>query len=96
MPSETDKDKLSQQPSVIRGLFTQIMVNPMQLQDHKFTAWLDRLVEARRNRQERHQCPYRMYRKLYNEGRQQGDKWSKPQLKNKIKPAQELGAANHG
>ena len=31
----------------------QIMVNPMQLQDHEFTAWLDRLVEARKNRQER-------------------------------------------
>ena len=24
------------------------MVNPMQLQDHEFTAWLDRLVEARK------------------------------------------------
>ena len=35
------------------------MVNPMQLEDHKFTAWLDRLVEARKNRQERRQRPYR-------------------------------------
>ena len=51
--SEPDKDKSSQQPSVLRGSFTQIMVNPMQLQDHEFTAWLDRLVEARRNRQEK-------------------------------------------
>ena len=48
-PSEPEKDKLHQQPSVIRGSFTQIMVNPMQLQDHEFTAWLDRLVEARKN-----------------------------------------------
>ena len=31
---EQESDKLSQQPSVIRGSFTQIMVNPMQLQDH--------------------------------------------------------------
>ena len=46
---EPKNDKSVQQPIVIRGSFTQIMVNPMQLQDHKFTAWLDRLVEARKN-----------------------------------------------
>ena len=46
---EPENDKSNQQPSVIRGSFTQIMVNPMQFQDHKFTAWLDRLVEARNN-----------------------------------------------
>ena len=46
---EQESDKASQQPSVICGSFTQIMVNPMQLQDHEFTAWLDRLVEARKN-----------------------------------------------
>ena len=62
----------------------------MQLQDHEFTAWLDRLVEARKNRQEKHQCPYRTYRKPYNEQRQQGERWNRPQLKNKLKPAQEL------
>ena len=45
---EPENDKSVQQPSVIRGSFTQIMVNPMQLQDHEFTAWLDRLVEARK------------------------------------------------
>ena len=50
---EPENDKSTQQPSVIRGSFTQIMVNPMQLQDHEFTAWLDRLVEARKNRQEK-------------------------------------------
>ena len=44
---EPENDKSTQQPSVIPGSFTQIMVNPMQLEDHKFTAWLDRLVEAR-------------------------------------------------
>ena len=37
---EPKNNKSTQQPSVIRGSFTQIMVNPMQLQDHEFTAWL--------------------------------------------------------
>ena len=87
---ETESDKSNQQPSVIRGSFTQIMVNPMQLQDHEFTAWLDRLVEARKNRQEKRQQPYRNFRKPYNEGRQNGDTGSKPPLRNRIKPAQEL------
>ena len=50
--AEQDKNK-SSQPQVLCGSFTQIMVNPMQLQDHEFMAWLDRLVEARRNRQEK-------------------------------------------
>ena len=50
---ESENDKSTQQPSVLHGSFTQIMVNPMQLQDHEFTAWLDRLVEARKNQQER-------------------------------------------
>ena len=87
---EPENDKSNQQPSVIRGSFTQIMVNPMQLQDHEFTAWLDRLVEARKNRQEKRQRPYRNFRKPYNDGRQNGDTGSKPPLRNRIKPAQEL------
>ena len=87
---EPENDKSTQQPSVIRGSFTQIMVNPMQLQDHEFTAWLDRLVEARKNWQERRQRPYRNFRKPYNDGRQNGDTGSKPPLRNRIKPAQEL------
>ena len=77
---EQESDKASQQPSVIRGSFMQIMVNPMQLQDHKFTAWLDRLVEARKNRQEKRQRPYRNFRKPYNESRQNGDTASRPPL----------------
>ena len=36
------------------------------------------------------QHPYRMYHKPYNEQRQQGERWNRPQLKNKLKPAQEL------
>ena len=35
-----------------RGSYTQIMVNPTQLSDKEFAVWMDRLVEARRNRQE--------------------------------------------
>ena len=87
---EQESDKASQQPSVIRGSFMQIMVNPMQLQDHEFTAWLDRLVEARKNRQEKRQRPYRNFRKPYNDGKQNGDTGSRPPLRNRIKPAQEL------
>ena len=87
---EPENDKLTQQPSVIRGSFTQIMINPMQLEDHEFTAWLDRLVEARKNWQERRQRPYRNFKKPYNDGRQSGDTGSKPMLRNRIKPAQEL------
>ena len=77
---EPENDKLIQQPSVMRRSFTQIMVNPMQLQDHEFTAWLDRLVEARKNRQERRQRPYRNFRKPYNDGKQNGNTRSKPPL----------------
>ena len=87
---EHENDKSNQQSSVIRGSFTQIMVNPMQLQDHEFTAWLDRLVEARKNRQERRQRPYRNFRKPYNDGKQNCDIGSKPPLRNRIKLAQEL------
>ena len=77
---EPENDKLVQQPSVICGSFMQIMVNPMQLQDHEFTAWLDRLVEARKNRQDRRQRPYRNFRKPYNDNKQNGDVRSKPPL----------------
>ena len=78
-------------PESIRSSYTQILVNPMQLQDHEFTAWLDRLVEARKNRQEKKSRPYRNYRKPYNEERQSSDsRWQKPQLRHKMKPAQEL------
>ena len=81
----------AQLPESIRGSYTQILVNPMQLQDHEFTAWLDRLVEARKNRQEKKSRPYRNYRKPYNEEKQSQDsRWQKPQLRHKMKLAQEL------
>ena len=40
-------------PNAIRTSYTQILVNPMQLQDHEFTAWLERLVEARKKTDKR-------------------------------------------
>ena len=48
-----------------RGSYTQIMVNPTQLSDTEFTAWMDRLVEARKNRQENKPRPYRQFRKPF-------------------------------
>ena len=69
----------------------------MQLEDYEFTAWLDRLVEARKNWQERQQQPYRNFRRPYNDSKQNGETGSKPVLRNRIKPAQELGdTTNHG
>ena len=62
----------------------------MPLQDREFMAWLDRLVEARRNRQEKQQRPYRTYHRPYNADKQLGERWNKPQLRNKIKSTQEL------
>ena len=93
--SPSDRQKTeghnTQLPSILRGSYTQILVNPMQLQDHEFTAWLERLVEARKNRQENKARPYRNYRKPYNQDTTKGEGgWRKPQLHNKMTPAQEL------
>ena len=75
------------QTLVLRGGYTQIMVNPVQLTDAEFTNWMEKLVEARKNRQERKPRSYRNFRKPYN--RDQSE-YKKPQLKNKLHPAQEL------
>ena len=40
----------SRPAAVAKGGYTQIVVNPMQLEDEAFTAWMQRLTEARRNR----------------------------------------------
>ena len=56
--------------SILKGSYTQIMVNPMQLSEHEFTNWMEKLVEALKNRQERKECPYRSYRKPYNNSEQ--------------------------
>ena len=93
--SPLDKQKseghATQLPSTIRSSYTQILVNPMQLQDHEFTAWLERLVEARKNRQENKVRPYRNYHKPYNQDNAGGEgSRRKPQLRNKMTPVQEL------
>ena len=71
---------------MLRGSYTQIMVNPMQLSDLEFTNWVEKLVEARKNRQEKRPRPYRNFRKPYNDRTEQ----KKPALKNRLQPAEEL------
>ena len=44
LQSRTQNEDNRQLP---RGSYTHILVNPMQLSDTEFTAWMDRLVEAR-------------------------------------------------
>ena len=66
-----------------RGSYTQIMVNPTQLSDHEFTAWMDRLVEARKNRQNNKPRPYSQFRRPYTQQ-------ENSTLRNRIKPAVEL------
>ena len=51
---------------ILKGSCTQIMVNPTQLSEHGFTNWMEKLMEARKNRQERKEHPYRSHRKPYN------------------------------
>ena len=70
-----------------RGSYTQIMINPIQLSDKEFVAWMDRLVEARRNRQNNKPRPYTQFRCPYIQ-RDQDNKAM--DLRNKIKPAREL------
>ena len=73
-----------------RGSYTDILVNPTQLSDTEFTAWMDRLVEARRNRQENKPRPYRQFRKPYSQNRRETGETMQERLKNKLKPAEEL------
>ena len=79
------------QNSVLRGGYTQILVNPMQLTDLEFTTWLEKLVEARKNCQEKKPRPYRNFRKPYNN---ELSEFKKPPLKNKLQSAQELDVQN--
>ena len=76
-----------------RGTYTQIMVNPMQLDDQAFTVWMERLVEAKKRRQNNDPRPYRNFRRPYTEQheRSEGSEAErKPDLKKYIKPAPEL------
>ena len=79
----------SRPTAVAKGGYTQIVVNPMQLEDEAFTTWIQRLTEARRNRENRVQRPYRNFRKPYSEryepSKESGkDRYGKYQIKQKF------------
>ena len=72
--------------AVARGGYTQIVVNPMQLEDEAFTAWMQRLTEARRKRENRVQRLFRNFHKQYNDkyipSKESGkDRYGKYQIK---------------
>ena len=73
-----------------RGSYTHILVNPTQLSDTEFTAWMDRLVEARQNRQENKPRPYRQFRKPFLQNRRASGETTHDKLRNKLKLAEEL------
>ena len=90
-----ENSQCSQPAAVARGGYTQIVVNPMQLEDEAFTAWMQRLTEARRNRENRVQRPYRNFHKPYNDryepSKESGkDRYRKYQIKQKFKPIAEI------
>ena len=67
----------------------------MQLEDKAFTTWMQRLTEARRNRENKVQRPYRNFRKLYNDKYEPSkgsgrDRYGKYQIKQKFKPVTEI------
>ena len=67
------------------------MVNLMQLSDTEFAAWIDRLVEACRNREENKPRPFCQFRKPFLQRRNDTDETQQQQgLKHKLKPAVEL------
>ena len=73
-----------------RGSYTQILVNPTQLSDTEFAAWMERLVEARKNRQENRPRPYSQFRKPFIQRRNENERPQHQELKQKLKPAEEL------
>ena len=81
--------------AVAIGGYTQIVVNPMQLEDEAFMVWMQRLTEARRNRENKVQRPYRNYLKPYNDkhnpSKESGkDRYGKYQTKQKFKLVTEI------
>ena len=64
--NQQNEQSTSANASILKGSYTQIMVNPTQLSEHEFTNWMEKLMEARKNRQERKERPYHSYRKPYN------------------------------
>ena len=64
---EAGKDEISSykgpQHAALRNAYTQVLVNPIQLSDDEFAAWMSRIVDARRLRLEKKARPFREYRK---------------------------------
>ena len=94
--SESSENLQHSRPAVVaREGITQIVVNPMQLEDEAFTAWMKRLTEARKNRENRVQRPYRNFCKPYNDRYEPlmesgKDRYGKYQIKQKFKPVAEI------
>ena len=91
----SENSQCSRPAAVARGGYTQIVVNPMQLEDEAFTTWMQRLTEARRNRENRVQRLYRNFRKPYNDkyepSKESGkDRYRKYQIKQKFKPVADI------
>ena len=88
--NNSERSETSQHSQLPRGAYTQITVNPMQLDDKAFTAWIDRLIEAKKNRQNNVRRLFRNFRKPYNDTPDNTPQNNKHQLKQYIKPAPEL------
>ena len=94
--SESSKNSQHSWPvAVARGGYTQIVVNPIQLEDKAFTAWMQRLNKARRNRENRVQRLYRNFHKPYNNryepsNKSGKDRYGKFQIKQKFKLVAEI------
>ena len=86
---EVGKDEISSykgpQHTALRNAYTQVLVNPIQLSDDEFAAWMGRIVDARRLRLEKKPRPYRDYRKELKQPAEEGTR-----LTSKLKPAEEL------
>ena len=86
---EAGKDEISSskgtQHTALRNAYTQVLVNPIQLSDDEFAAWMGRIVDARRLRLEKKPRPYRDYRKDLKQPAEEGVR-----LTSKLKPAEEL------
>ena len=86
---EAGKDEIlshrGPQHTTLRNAYTQVLVNPIQLSDDEFAAWMGRIVDARRLHLEKKPRPYRDYRKELKQPAEEGTR-----LTSKLKPAEEL------
>ena len=46
--NQQNERSTSANTSILKGSYTQIMVNPTQLSKHEFTNWMEKLMEARK------------------------------------------------